>query len=111
MGRISFVSGPASYFTVGYCAGFPLTLEAYDAQGALLGSAVGSVNTKTGGGAGMGQLTVNGQNMSYVLLRGTGSYWMIDNISTDAPIPEPSSILALGCGLAGLFIRRFRSQA
>ena len=108
IGRISFQYGTASYLTLGYCAGFPLTLEAYDTQGTLLGSAFGSVNTRTSGGLAMGFLTVTGQSMSYVLLRGTGGYWMIDNISTDAPVPEPSSILAIGCGLAGLLIRRLR---
>jgi len=108
IGRISFQYGSASYLTLGYCAGFPLTLEAYDVQGTLLGSAFGSVNTKTSGGLAMGFLTVTGQSMSYVLLRGTGGYWLIDNISTDAPVPEPSSILAIGCGLAGLLAGRLR---
>ncbi len=100
--RISFPYGTASYFTVGYSSEFPFVLEAYDTSGSQLASATGPANTRNAGGTGLLYLTVSRPDISYVLLHDQGGYWMIDNISTDAAIPEPSSVLTLVFGLAGI---------
>ena len=107
--KVAFTIGPASYFTVGYSSEFPFTVEAYAASHQLLASVTRPANTKSKGGTGLTYLTVSRPGIAYVLLHDEGGYWMIDNISTDAPVPEPSGLLALGSGLAGLggvFFRR-----
>lgn len=106
VGKIIFANSTASYLTLGYSSEFPLIVEAYSAAGVLLSSANGAVNSKASGGTGLSYLTVVGQDISYVLLKGTGGYWMVDNVTTDAVVPEPCSIIALGAGLLGIIIRR-----
>ncbi|MCX6374722.1 MAG: PEP-CTERM sorting domain-containing protein [Armatimonadetes bacterium] len=100
--KVAFTSGPASYFTVWYSSEFPFIVEAYAASHQLLASVTGPANTKSKGGAGLTYLTVSSPGIAYVLLHDEGGYWLMDNISTDAPVPEPSSLLALASGLAGL---------
>jgi len=47
-----------------------------------------------------------------VLFHDEGGYWMIDNITTDAIVPEPSSILlGLATGLAGLMRLRRKGNS
>ena len=46
----------------------------------------------------VGYLAVNRPGIAYVLLHDQGGYSTIDNLSTDAPVPEPVSIAALGTG-------------
>ena len=67
-----------------------------------------------GGGHGLSWMTAlapEGTEISYVLLQGTGGYYMIDEISTDAVVPEPSCLAALAIGVVGLagYVRRRRS--
>ena len=104
--KVSFACGTASYLTVGYSSLFGLTVEAYDSSNNLLDSKTGPANTKSKGGTGLTYLTVSHSDIAYVLLHDSGSYWMIDNIDTDAPVPEPSSIFTLLSGTALIIIRR-----
>jgi len=107
--KISFAYGTATYFTVGYSSLFEFTLEAYDADDQLLDYVTGAANTKSLGSTGVEYLTVSCPDISYVVMHDQGSFWIIDNIETDAPlIPEPTSVVALGAGLAGLMARRRR---
>jgi hypothetical protein len=108
--RISFQYGVATYFTVGYSSQFPLALEGYDNAGNLLTSTIGPANTKSQQGVGLSFLTVNHPDLAYVQLHDHGGYWMIDNISTDAPVPEPASLLSVVVGAAGLIYLRRRRQ-
>ncbi len=106
--KITFTGGLASYFTVGYSSQFPFHLDAYDALGTLLASASGPRNTKSNGGTGLSYLTVNSPGIAYVTLHDQGGYWMIDNIETNAPVPEPSSLIALGALMAPMLALRRR---
>jgi hypothetical protein len=106
--KVSFTYGTASYFTVGYSSQFAFILEGYDSGGNLLAATTGAPNTKSQGGTGLAYLTVTHSGISYVVLHDQGGYWMMDNISTDAPVPEPTSIVVLLIGLGGVVARRRR---
>jgi hypothetical protein len=108
--RITFTCGTASYFTIGYSSQFQFFVEAYDVAGSLLNSASGPANTKSLGGTGLSYLTVTHPDIAYVTLHDQGGYWMVDNITTDAPVPEPSSVVALLMGLGGLAASRRRTS-
>ena len=107
--KISFDGGgKASYFKVGYSSLFNFTLLAYDAAGQLLDQDTGLANTKGQGGTGLRYLEVSCPDIAYVVLHDSGGFWMIDNIETDAPVPEPASLVVLAVGLAALMVRRRR---
>jgi len=106
--KISFAYGKASYFKVGYSSLFNFTLLAYDAAGQLLDQDTGLANTKGQGGTGLRYLEVSCPDIAYVVLHDSGGFWMIDNIETDAPVPEPASLVVLAVGLAALMVRRRR---
>jgi hypothetical protein len=102
--KISFAYSTASYFTVGYSSQFPITLKAFDSGGALLAETSGIANTKSQGGSDLSYLTVSHADIAYVTIGSpnAGGYWMMDNIETDAWVPEPASLFALGVGITGL---------
>ncbi|MDO8588214.1 MAG: PEP-CTERM sorting domain-containing protein [Armatimonadota bacterium] len=107
--KVSFEFGTASWFTVGYSSEYQFVLEAYDSSDGLLISTTGAANTKSLGGTGLAYLTVSHTDISYVVLHDQGGYWLMDNITTDAPsVPEPGSCAMLLSGLAGLALRRRR---
>ena len=106
---ISFPYGTASYLTVGYSSQFQFLMEGYDGSGTLLTSATGPANVKSQGGTGLCYLTLSGSGMRYAILHDQGRYWMIDNITTDAVVPEPASLMVLLAGLGGLAALRRRS--
>lgn len=107
--RVDFAYGQASWFTAGYSSEFQFVLEAYDATGELLTSSTGAANTQPQGGNGLAYLTVSHPGISYIVLHDHGGHWMIDNITTDAPVPEPASCATLLTGLIGL-AWRFRKR-
>jgi hypothetical protein len=107
-GKVSFAYGPASFFSVGYSSENLFVVEAYNSLGTLLTSASGGANVKSQGGTGLQYLTVSHSDIAYVVLHDDGGYWMVDNITTDAPVPEPSSLLLLGSGFVCLIARRRR---
>lgn len=108
--KICFDYGTATYFTIGYSSLFEFTLEAYDASDQLLDYVTGPENTKSVGGTGVKYLTISCPDIAYVVLHDEGGFWMMDNITTDAPVPEPSCLVSLLAGLGGLSgaIRRKR---
>lgn len=105
---IRFTLGSASFVRFGYSSASTIYADAFDASGTLLDSAQGDANVKSSGGAGLVYLQLNHAGISYIQIHDTGSFWMMDNLSSDAPVPEPSSVLALMLGLAGLVVRRSR---
>ena len=106
--QISFTRGTATYVTVGYSSQFYFVIEAYNSFGDLLTSSTGGANTKSQGGAGLEYLTVQHSDIAYVVLHDHGGYWMVDNLSADAPVPEPVSLTVLALGLVSLVTRRRR---
>jgi hypothetical protein len=112
--KVTFTTGTASHFTVGYTSQNPFTLEAYDSADQLLESVTGEANVKSQGGTGLLYLTVSKPSIAYVILHDQGGFWMVDNLSTDAPVPEPSALLALLGGLGsigGMMFRRRSSRS
>ena len=82
-GRIDFVLGPASYFSVLTSTYSGLCLEAYDSNGNLIatsGWAQGNLYTYT-----FTRLTVAAEGIAYIIVHDTGNYWEIDDIVTNAP--------------------------
>jgi hypothetical protein len=101
-GKVSFANGTANWFTVGYSSEFQFVVDAYSSTGSLLTSSTGLANSKASGGTGLAYLTVTHPGISYVVLHDHGGHWMVDNITTDAPVPEPASCMALLTGLMGM---------
>jgi len=82
-GRIDFVLGPASYFSVLTSTYSGLCLEAYDSNDNIIatsGWAQGNLYTYT-----FTRLTVAAEGIAYVIVHDTGNYWEIDDMVTDAP--------------------------
>jgi len=82
-GRIDFVLGPASYFSVLTSTYSGITIDAYDSDDNLIASsgwATNNLNTRT-----FTRVSVQKPGMAYVIVHDTGNYWLIDDIVTDAP--------------------------
>lgn len=93
-GRIDFIYGTATFLSVLTSTYSGLTLDAYDAKGNLVGnSGWATSNINTGN---MTRLTVAAPAISYIIIHDTGNYWLIDDLTTDAPgVPGQPSITAL----------------
>lgn len=90
-GRIDFVNGPATTFSLLASANTPVVLEAYDSAGTLLESTGGSgSNIDTGS---MAELKIARANadIAYVVVHDSGNYFEVDDICTDAPGVNPPS--------------------
>lgn len=92
-GRIDFTEGTATYLSVLTSTYSGLKLDAYDADNNFLatsGWATSNINTRT-----FTRLTVEAENIAYVLIHDTGNYWLIDDLCTDAPgVPAPIGDIA-----------------
>lgn len=106
--KISFLNGTASFFSLGYSSQYEFFLEAYDMSGNLLATDSGPSWTKSQGANGLRYLTVSHTGIAYVMAHDDGGSWMIDNITTDAPVPEPSSLITLSA--AGVLLLRTRRR-
>jgi hypothetical protein len=84
-GRIDFVNGKASEFSLLVTAGSPVSLEAYNAQDQLLATAGPSaINTSTGHMDEL-RITRDTRDIAYVIVHDQGNFFAVDAISTDAP--------------------------
>ncbi len=90
-GRIDFTYGTASYLSILTSTESGLTLEARNANGDILDSAVATPNVDTGW---MTRLTVSvgSPDISYINIHDTGNFFLIDDICTDAPA-EPNVVI------------------
>jgi len=84
-GRIDFLTGPASYFSLLTSANTTVQLDAYDASGNLLATA-GPIAPNTDTGT-MDELKITRAmpDMAYVIVHDDGNYFLIDSVCTDAP--------------------------
>lgn len=84
-GQINFPGGPASSFSLLVSASDPVELEAYDSSNDLLATA-GPTSSNIDSGT-TDELAINSQSadIAYVLVEGTGNYFLVDAVCTDAP--------------------------
>ncbi len=83
-GRMTFVNGPTSYFSILVSAGEPVELEAYNANEELLATVGMSSNVDTGT---MDELRITRSvpDMAYVVAHGVGNFFLVDSVCTNAP--------------------------
>lgn len=108
---IHFTLGHASIVRFGYSSASAISVNAFDDAGNLVDSVQGSSNVRSLGGTGLAFLQVVHPDIAYIQINDTGNFWMMDDLSSDAPVPEPSSVLAMGMGMMGLVIFRRHQNA
>lgn len=111
-GKIDFTNDDGTWFKTGYTSYSNFYVEGYDSDGNLIASASGGANLD---GADMGWLMITapvGETFDYVIVHDTGNYFLVDNMSGDTtgvnPVPEPATMLLVGCGLLGVSVLRRR---
>lgn len=117
--RIDF-AGPIVSFAAYFTYFVPLTLQAFDASGVLLGSMVSAFasNSALFGDAGSAPnelLSLAFAGTAYVTIDGDlgGGSFVLDDLSFEPgapdlePIPEPSTLILIGTGAAVLLRKRF----
>ena len=83
-GRIDFVNGPASVFSLLVSDYTPVQLDAYNAAGTLLVTAgPGPSNYNTGHMSEL-KITRDTADIAYVIAHDTGNYFLVDSICTNA---------------------------
>ena len=97
-GRIDFVDGPTSYFSLLTSANTPVEVDAYDSSNNLLAVA-GPVASNVGTGT-MDQLAVSSssKNIAYVIVHDDGNFFTVDSICTNAPGVTQSSTRYVALG-------------
>jgi len=108
--KMLFTKGLAGYVTVGYSSQFQFVLEAYDGAGSLLTSTTSPANVKSQGGTGLRDITATATGIAYVLMHDEGGCWMIDNIRSDAYVPEPSSMAVLIVLVGGIVYSKLKTK-
>ena len=89
-GRIDFMAHTTTKFSIAYSSYNSFYLEAYDTENNLIDSASGAANVNTGK---TDRLTVNGDNIAYVLVHDGGNYWVADDIEIDDLLAKAMSYL------------------
>lgn len=102
---IFFTVGTASFVRIGYSSASTLYLDAFDPNGNVVASEVGMANTRSIGGSALAYLEVFHPEIASIQIHDSGSFWLIDNLESDAPVPEPSPIIGLMFALAVLGFR------
>jgi hypothetical protein len=104
--KIDFTNNDGTWFKTGYSSYSDFVLEAYLTDGSMI-SITGSSNLY--GPMGFLMITAGaGQYIDYIVLHDSGNYWLVDDMSGDATgvtygaVPEPTTMLLLGLGLAGI---------
>lgn len=113
--RITFTHADATFVQISFCSDAKFWIEAYNSDDQLIDSAWEWPNLRFvyGNETGPGTIRVEageGQAIAYVVLRGDGDLWIMDNLSTDASgvAPEPAGWgMWLACSL--LILRRRRA--
>jgi hypothetical protein len=84
-GRMDLVDGPASYFSLLVSNLTPVSLDAYDSSGKLIGTA-GPSRSNTGTGT-MNELriTTGSRIIDHLVVHDTGNYFEVDSVCSDAP--------------------------
>jgi hypothetical protein len=104
-GRIDFVTGPASYFSVLVTCNTVFTVDAYDSSDNLVatsGPAASNWGSET-----FSRCTVQTDTpiIAYVICHNAGNYWGIDDLVTNAPgvpnqVPEvPLGTVVVSCSM------------
>lgn len=84
-GRIDFVSGPASVFSLLVSNGLsPVQLDAYNADNTLLATAGPASNNYNTGHMAELKITRDSADIAYVIVHDTGNYFLVDSICTNA---------------------------
>ncbi len=105
-GRIDFLDGPASNFSILVSGNTPVEVDAYSASNeelAVAGPITSNYDTGT-----MDELSISSDtaNIAYVIVHDDGNYWLLDSMCTNAPgIPTAGSLLnsaaTVGSGIPG----------
>jgi hypothetical protein len=111
--KIDFTQNDGTWFQTGYSSYSNFYIETFFTDGTST-STFGVSNL----GSSMNYLKVtaeSGQFIDYVVLHDSGNYWIADDMSGDASginsVPEPSTFLLFGGGLAGFVIWRRKKQS
>ena len=84
-GRIDFVNGPATTFSLLASAGSPVVLEAYNSAGTQLETTGSSGNNLFTGSMAELKISRPTADIAYVVVHDSGNLFEVDDICTDAP--------------------------
>jgi hypothetical protein len=95
-GRIDFVDGPASNFSLLVSANTPVQVDAYDSSNNRLGTA-GPVSPNINTGE-MDSLAVTSTsaNIAYVMVHDSGNFFLVDSVCTNAASVPTGGVVPVG---------------
>ncbi|NTV99769.1 MAG: hypothetical protein HGA19_00520 [Oscillochloris sp.] len=92
IGRIDFTVGDTTSFSAFFSTAEDLTIEAYDSADHVVGAQEVAANLRTGR---LDEVALTASDIAYVLIKGAGNRWLMDDLSIDATIvdetPDPTS--------------------